>query len=98
VNVGRETHQGANFTIRTTPIWGVTFDANYTFLNRAVIGNPGVFPVGTPKHKTVGTVTVWAQLRDLRLNHRILQAAGFQSGGFFGLYPVSCCKSSIVNQ
>jgi iron complex outermembrane receptor protein len=58
VNVGRETHQGANFTLRTTQFSRVTFDANYTFLNRKITGAPGVFPNGTPKHKTIGSATV----------------------------------------
>jgi iron complex outermembrane receptor protein len=57
VNVSREIHQGANFTLRTTPIPRVTFDANYTYLNRNIEGAVGVFPNGTPKHKTVGTAT-----------------------------------------
>ncbi|PWT86600.1 MAG: hypothetical protein C5B56_12195 [Proteobacteria bacterium] len=58
VNTGRETHEGANLTLRTTPVSRVTFDANYTFLNRRIIGTPGLFPTGTPKHKTVATATV----------------------------------------
>ena len=57
VNVSRETHQGANFTLRTIPFSGVTLDANYTYLNRNINGAAGVFPNGTPKHKTVGTAT-----------------------------------------
>lgn len=58
VNVGRETHEGANFTIRTTPTPRLTLDANYTYLNRHITGATGIFPVGTPRHKTVGTATI----------------------------------------
>ena len=75
VNVGRETHQGANFTVRTTLVARLTFDANYTYLNRKITGAPGVFPFGTPRHKTSGTAT-------LRLLHGAtgLVSARYQSG------------------
>ena len=58
VNVSREIYKGFNLTVRTTPIPRVTFDANYSFLNRNISGTTGVFPTGTPKHKTVGTATL----------------------------------------
>jgi iron complex outermembrane receptor protein len=58
VNVGSEIHEGANVTLRTTPVPRLTLDANYSYLHRAITGATGVFPTGTPKHKTVGTATV----------------------------------------
>jgi iron complex outermembrane receptor protein len=58
VNVGRETHQGLNVTLRSAPTQRMTLDANYTYLNRNISGTPGVFPMGTPKHKTIGSVTI----------------------------------------
>lgn len=75
VNVSRETHEGADFTFRTSLASRVTFDAGYTFLNRKIYGAPGVFPVGTPRHKTVGTAVV-------RLPHGAtgMISAQYQSG------------------
>jgi iron complex outermembrane recepter protein len=58
VNVGNETHQGVDLTVRTTPFSQMTFDATYAYLNRNISGSPGVFPTGTPRHKTLGTATV----------------------------------------
>jgi iron complex outermembrane receptor protein len=58
VNAGREIHEGANLTLRTTPVSRVTIDANYTFVARRITDPPGLFPTGMPKHKTVGTATV----------------------------------------
>jgi iron complex outermembrane recepter protein len=58
VNVGSEVHQGIDFLIRSTAIPHMTLDANYGYLNRNISGAPGVFPTGTPRHKTVGTAVV----------------------------------------
>ena len=58
VNVGREVHEGFNLMVRSTPVPHLTLDANYSYLNRDISGTPGVFPTGTPRHKTVGTVTI----------------------------------------
>jgi len=57
VNVGRETHEGMNLSVRSTPVTRITVDANYGYLNRTISNAPGVFPTGTPRHKTVGTIT-----------------------------------------
>ena len=57
VNVGREIHEGINLSVRSTPVPRMTVDASYGYLNRAISDAPGVFPTGTPRHKTVGTVT-----------------------------------------
>jgi iron complex outermembrane receptor protein len=76
VNIGKEVRQGAEFTIRSTPLERLTLDANYGFLNRAFVAGPSsAFPMGTPKHKAIGTAT-------LRLSHRILilASARYESG------------------
>jgi iron complex outermembrane recepter protein len=78
VNVGKEVHQGAEFTIRSTPVSLLTFDANYAFLNRTISGPPnmqGVYPTGTPKHRVIGTAAV-------RLPRKIqlLATARYESG------------------
>ena len=57
VNVGSELHSGVNLTLRSTAISRLTVDANYSFLHRDISGTPGVFPMGTPTHKAVATVT-----------------------------------------
>ena len=58
VNVAKELHQGVEVTVRSTPLRRLSFDANYTFLQRTIDGPPnmlGVYPTGTPKHKTFAT-------------------------------------------
>jgi iron complex outermembrane recepter protein len=80
LNVGKEVHQGAEFTIRSSPLSRLTLDANYTFLNRTISGPsnmPAVYPTGTPKHRTIGTAS-------LRLPHQIklLASARYDSGSF----------------
>jgi len=58
VNVGDELHQGAEVTLRSNPLRRLSFDANYTFLQRYIDGPSnmlGVFPTGSPKHKTFAT-------------------------------------------
>jgi iron complex outermembrane receptor protein len=74
VNIGKEVHQGAEFTVRSGPLKRLTLDANYSFLNRTISGTsnmPGVFPTGTPKHKAVGIAAVrlprdWSLLASFR--------------------------------
>jgi iron complex outermembrane receptor protein len=58
VNVGSEIHEGTTLLIRTTPVPRITLDMNYSYLNRVISGAPGVFPTGTPRHKTIGTAAV----------------------------------------
>src|SRR5262249_26982983 len=58
VNVGKETHQGLSLTLRSAPVPALTLDANYTYLNRDISGTLGIFPIGTPKHKTIGSATL----------------------------------------
>jgi hypothetical protein len=75
-NIGKEVRQGAEFSIRSTPIARLTLDANYGFLNRAFsAGPPAAFPMGTPKHKSIGTAA-------LRLSHQVLVVASarYESG------------------
>jgi iron complex outermembrane recepter protein len=71
INTGKELHQGAEFTIRSTPLRLLTLDANYTFLKRTITGPVnmvGVYPTGSPKHKAVANAT-------LNLPHAILMLA-----------------------
>ena len=84
VNVGRETHEGTNFTLRTTPFSRLTFDANYTFVNRKIAGTPGIFPVGTPRHKSVGTATVRLPMKATGIFSAQYQsgAVGMSDNGF----------------
>jgi iron complex outermembrane receptor protein len=78
VNVGKEVHQGVEFTLRSTPVSRLTIDTNYSFLNRTITGPEnmlGVFPTGTPKHKVLGTAS-------LRLARKmlLLATARYESG------------------
>ncbi len=78
INVAKEVHQGAEITLRSSPLSRLILDANYSFLNRTITGPPnmlGVFPTGTPKHKVLGTAS-------LRLPRRlqILASARYESG------------------
>jgi iron complex outermembrane receptor protein len=75
VNTGKEIHEGMNFSIRSTAVWHVTLDGNYTYLNRSIMDSPGVFPTGTPKHKSRATITA-------RLPHGAMGmlSAQYQSG------------------
>jgi iron complex outermembrane recepter protein len=80
VNVGKEVHQGVEFTLRSTPVSRLAVDANYSFLNRTITGPSSmqsVFPTGTPKHKVVSTAS-------LRMPRRILLLGTFryESGTF----------------
>ncbi len=78
VNVGKEVHQGAEFTIRSTPISRLTLDANYSFLNRTISGPSnmqGVFPTGTPKHRILSTASI-----QLPRNTMLLATARYESG------------------
>jgi iron complex outermembrane receptor protein len=76
VNIGKEVRQGVDFTIRSTPLPRLTLDANYGFLDRQFVAGPATaFPMGTPKHKAIGTAT-------LRLPHQVLvmASARYESG------------------
>jgi iron complex outermembrane receptor protein len=75
VNVARETHQGFNISVRSTPTSRLTLDANYSYLNRSTSATPGVFPTGTPRQKAVGAATT-------RLPHAVLAilSVRYQSG------------------
>lgn len=37
-NASQETHQGAEFTLHTTPVSRLTFDTNYTYVNKEIAG------------------------------------------------------------
>ncbi len=78
INVGKELHQGVEFTIRSNLHTRLTVNANYTFLNRDFSGPSNmaeVFPTGTPKHKVVAVA-------NLRLPREIMLmgAARYESG------------------
>jgi iron complex outermembrane receptor protein len=78
VNVGGEVRQGAELTVRSTPLPQLTLDANYAYLNRSLgsmptamvfdglpAAIPTVYLTGTPKHKALATATV-------RLPHQLM--------------------------
>jgi iron complex outermembrane recepter protein len=98
VNVGKEVHQGVEFTLRSTPVSRLALDANYSFLNRTITGPANmqsVFPTGTPKHRVTSTAS-------LRMPRRILLLGTFryESGTFTtndsGL-PIPASKFATVD-
>lgn len=68
-NIGKETHEGIEFEIRSTPLPRLTLNASYSFLNRDInydfIALPNVSAVNTsitilptlPRNKAIGTVS-----------------------------------------
>jgi iron complex outermembrane receptor protein len=76
-NIGKETHEGIEFEIRTTPLPRLTLNASYSFLNRDInydfVALPNVSAVNTsitilptlPRNKAIGAVSY-------RLPHNIL--------------------------
>jgi outer membrane receptor for ferrienterochelin and colicin len=65
-NASHEAHQGAEFALHTTPVSWVTFDANYTYVNKEIDGFsfPGltktgseVYPCYSGDYLAVGTGT-----------------------------------------
>jgi iron complex outermembrane receptor protein len=68
-NIGKETHRGVEFEIRSTPLPRLTANASYSFLNRHInydfVSLPNVSVVNTsitilptlPRNKLVGTLT-----------------------------------------
>ncbi len=105
VNVSKEVHQGVEFTVRSTPTPRLTLNANYSFLNRTITGPSnmlGVFPTGTPKHKTLATATVrlpWSILFLATARYeagtvttndsgRIIPASKFATADLGGIVPI----------
>jgi iron complex outermembrane receptor protein len=69
-NIGKEVHQGAEISLRSSPIRRLNFDANYTYINRTLeydwsqlpdvsqtLTSVATLPV-MPKNKFVGNATV----------------------------------------
>lgn len=85
-NIGREVHQGAEITIRSTPIHPMTLEAHYTYINRTLAYDFGRIPdvselntaivslPSMPRNKFVGTMT-------LGLPHRMLALATLRIEG-----------------
>ncbi len=73
INVGKEAHEGAEFELRTQPVWHVALDTNYSYLNRTIgvatlpngttLSSNLVLPIGVPKNKAIGTATVFLPRR-----------------------------------
>lgn len=78
VNVGTETHQGVELTLRSAPVPRLAVNANYGYLNWTLSGPSnmlGVHPVRAPRHKVVGTAD-YGLARDIHL----MAAARYESG------------------
>ncbi len=78
VNVGKEVHQGVEFTVRSSPLPRLSMVTYYSFLNRTISGPEnmlGVFPTGTPKHKVLSIASLQLPRRVL-----LLATARYESG------------------
>jgi iron complex outermembrane receptor protein len=62
-NASQETHQGAEFALHSTPVSRATFDASYTYVNKAIAGFTFTgqpisgYPCGSGDFLAVGTGT-----------------------------------------
>jgi iron complex outermembrane receptor protein len=86
VNIAKETHQGLEVSLRSSPVSRITLDVNYSYLNRTMLyefgGNIDVGQVLTsvqilptyPKHKVVSSAT-------LRLPREVLALASYRYEG-----------------
>jgi iron complex outermembrane receptor protein len=77
-NVGKEVHQGVEFTLRTSPMQHFSFTTNYTYLHRTITGPenmPPIFGSGTPKNKLVATAGY-----QLPRNCQLLAALRYEGG------------------
>ena len=103
VNVGKELHQGVEFTVRSDLHPRVSLDLQYSYLSRTISGPedmPPVFPTGTPKHKTVGTANI-----HLPYDISLFATARYESGniGNFSVnelgytYPIPASKFATAD-
>lgn len=74
-NLGRARFLGSEFGLRTSPVASVTWTANYTYLTRKNLFDPGLIMVDTPRHKTYSAM-VWQPARNLTLMADIHYEAG----------------------
>ena len=71
LNVGKETHEGAELSVHSRPISRLTVDGNYSYLNRTIASanvpaniltsylNSGIYlPYGIPKNKAIGFAAI----------------------------------------
>jgi iron complex outermembrane receptor protein len=88
-NIGKEVHEGAEISLRSSPVRRLTFDANYMYLNRTVKYDwsqlPNISTVLTsvsilpsvPKNKVVSNAT-------MQLPHKVLAMLTYEyQGGFW---------------
>jgi iron complex outermembrane recepter protein len=79
-NVGKERHNGAEFTMRSSLLSRLDVVANYTYLLRRISGDsnmPKVFPVETPRHRAVVTAN-WRMPKGVMM----LANARYESGAY----------------
>lgn len=97
INIGKETHEGVEVTIRSTPISRLTVDLTYAYLNRIIgsavlptgtsLSGVLVLPTGLPKNDAKGTIT-------LRLPHQILALASAKYQGGIVLQDTTYASTS----
>src|SRR5262249_39063727 len=74
-NIGDEVFQGAEFAFRSSPVSKLTFNSNYTYLNRSSNSNPAFVFSGSPRHK-VFAAAVYRLLNPLQ----VLASARYEGG------------------
>lgn len=96
VNIGKETHEGFEATVRSTPIPRLTLDLTYAYLNRVIgsvlpsnitLSSALVLPNGLPKNNARARATV-------RLPHQILAFVTARYQGGITLQDTSFTKNT----
>ncbi|MGB9605761.1 MAG: TonB-dependent receptor plug domain-containing protein, partial [Bryobacteraceae bacterium] len=98
-NLGRTRHLGGELEVRSSLLSRVDLTANYTYLSRRNLSDPGSPPVGTPRHRVYAALTGrvnsrWSGFADWyfesgRLNRndagRLMPVAAFAVAGAGGV-------------
>jgi len=83
INVGKAMNQGAEITLRTSPIRRFSLNAHYSYLQRKIYDSgvyndiTKLYPTGTPKHRVVATAEF-----QLPLNILVTAAQRYEAGRF----------------
>ena len=99
INIGKETHEGVEFTVRSTPISRLTMDLTYAYLNRTIgvatlpsgttLNGALVLPTGLPKNDAKATLM-------FRLPHEILAVATAKYQGGIVLQDTTYSSTSVL--
>jgi iron complex outermembrane receptor protein len=99
INIGKETHEGVEIAVHSSPISWFKLDTNYTYLNRTIgsadlptgttLSSVLVLPTGLPKNKLIGTGT-------FRFPYQILGIVSMRYEGGVTLQDTSYASTSAL--